>query len=300
MPRLPNVGKKASMARAGPIWAIQPSDAAPATSHQRMNLEQRPLPTVSSMARSPILARAGPWAATEAVFNPSEVPCPRRTTLSRTAVRGGGKQMTDRLPSTRRRRVLAQEPVALQVSPERRRDFDLEGRLVLGDLLRRAGAGDQGGHVRVAERELERCAGQTHAVPTADGLDTCNALHYIGRGRGVVVVGAGHRTGGQDAGIVGAADQKRDVPLGAVGQERVQRRLLEQRVAAGEQETVEVAGAGKILAGLDLVDPGADRAHDALLAQPQHGTVSAGHHLAEALYPGGLAAMGPDVDIVDQ
>ena len=117
MPRLPNVGKKASMARAGPIWAIQPSDAAPATSHQRMNLEQRPLPTVSSMARSPILARAGPWAATEAVFNPSKAPCPRRTTLSRTAVRGGGKQMTDRLPSARRRRVLAQQALGASARP---------------------------------------------------------------------------------------------------------------------------------------------------------------------------------------
>ena len=67
----------------------------------------------------------------------------------------------DQPSSARRRRILAQQALTLELGPERRRDVDLEDRAVLGDLVRRAGAGNQRGDVRVAERELQRGAGET-------------------------------------------------------------------------------------------------------------------------------------------
>ena len=64
------------------------------------------------------------------------------------------------------------------------------------------------------------------------------------------------------------------------GQEAVQALLIQQGVAAGQQEAVEIAGLGEALAGLPLVQPGADRLDDAFLAQLQQGGVGAFHGLA--------------------
>ena len=119
----------------------------------------------------------------------------------------------------------------------------------------------------MAERELQRRGRQPDAVAGADRLDPPHPLHDLGRRRRILEVGALDRAGGEDAGVVGAADQERDVALLAQRQEAVERRLLEQGVAAGEQEAVEVAALGEVLAGGGLVDAGADRLDRALVAQ---------------------------------
>ena len=58
-----------------------------------------------------------------------------------------------------------------------------------------------------------------------------------------------------------------DAALRAERQEAGERLLLQQRVAAGEQEDVEIAVLEQPLAWLPFVDPGAEALDDALVAQ---------------------------------
>src|SRR5207248_2290810 len=81
--------------------------------------------------------------------------------------------------------------------------------------------------------------------------------------------------------------------------EGVERGLLEQGVAAGEEEAVEIAGLGEALAGLPFIDADADRADRPFLTQAQQRTVASGHYLGEALVHGRLSLMRPDVDVMD-
>jgi hypothetical protein len=83
----------------------------------------------------------------------------------------------------------------------------------------------------------------------------------------VVVRRAGLHAAGQDAGIVGPAQDHRDIALDALGQELGEAALLQQGVAAGQQHAVEVAGLDEAQAGVAFVDADADRADDAGLAQ---------------------------------
>ena len=74
--------------------------------------------------------------------------------------------------------------------------------------------------------------------------------------------------------------------------------LLEQRVPSGKKEDVEITLFGHRLADIPLIDPAADRLHDALFAQLDHRLVSAGHELLNSFVRSGFAAVGGRAQIV--
>ncbi len=96
-------------------------------------------------------------------------------------------------------------------------------------------------------------------MAVADRLDGIDPGDDLGR-RGLVVPGV---PAGEDAGIQRAADDNRCADLLAFGQQIIERRLLEQGVAAGEQESVPIAPIQSLEQHLPLVDADADRAHRA-------------------------------------
>ncbi len=169
---------------------------------------------------------------------------------------------------------------------------------VLGRLRAVGHAGQDGGDGRMMQRKLQGRGLQRHAMPAADRLDAARALEDRGRGGGIVVTGALDRARGEDAGIVGSAEQDAGAAALAERQEAVERLLVEQRVAAGEQEAVEVARFEEGLAGLPFVEAAADRLDDALLAQPEDRRIGALHGLAEGLRIG--VAMVAPVRVVDE
>ena len=104
----------------------------------------------------------------------------------------------------------------------------------------------------MGERELEGGGAERDGVAGADLLDVAGAGEDGRGGGGVVVVGAWGGAGRQDAGIVGATDDDADAALEAEGQEAVEGGLVEQGVAAGEEEAVEVARRGRSLRRLAI------------------------------------------------
>jgi hypothetical protein len=127
----------------------------------------------------------------------------------------------------------------LELGPEVGGDVGREDLDVLGDLLGRAHPERDRRDRRVAERELQGRGRQTHAVAPAYRLDPAHPRHDLGRRRGVLEIGAVHRPGREDAGVVGAADDQRDLAPLAQRQERVERPLLEEGIATGEQKAVD-------------------------------------------------------------
>jgi hypothetical protein len=107
----------------------------------------------------------------------------------------------------------------------------------------------------MTERELERRRGETDAVTGADGFDPAYPGGDFGWCRPVVVVGAFDGAGGEDAGIVRAADDEPDALPLAERQELVESALLEQGEAPGQEEAVEVARLGEFPAGLTSFSP---------------------------------------------
>jgi hypothetical protein len=168
-------------------------------------------------------------------------------------------------------------------------------------------AGDDRDDGGVAERELEGGVDEAGAVGLADGLDAGHAVEDRLR-RGVVVVeGPGAGAGGEDAGVVGAADDDARAAAQAEGEERGERLLFQQRVAAGEEEDVEIAVLEQPLGVAPVVDAGAEALDDALVAKLHERPVAARHELLpfldDALFRAeveGIEAVGvEDVDPVD-
>jgi hypothetical protein len=87
------------------------------------------------------------------------------------------------------------------------------------------------------------------------------------------------RPDGQDPAVVGPAGHDADAMLDAVGQELGQRGLVEQRISAGEQKAVEVAGAGELELHLPLVHAGPDRLDAARLLKLHQDGRGFGHRL---------------------
>ena len=111
------------------------------------------------------------------------------------------------------------------------------------------------------ERKLDRRRLQADAVPRRDRLDARHAREHVGRRIGVPVLGARPRAGHQDAGVERRGEQDRDAACAdAERQQRRQRRRVEQRVAAGQHEAVEVAVGRIALERRRLVDADADGA----------------------------------------
>ena len=138
----------------------------------------------------------------------------------------------------------------------------------------------------MGQRELAGRGAQVDRVPGRRLFQTPHLGDDLRRRLHVVVarpVGAALRAGGQDAAVVGPAGDDADVLLQAQRQQLVQRALLQDRVAAGQQEAVEVAGARQAHQHLALIHAGADRADHALRAEPVQHRVGAVHHFREVL-----------------
>ena len=86
----------------------------------------------------------------------------------------------------------------LEFGPEVRRDGVVEMGEVLLQLRRRASAGDDGRHRRMAQRELQRCGWQRYMVARADSLDLAHAFQNFRRGRQIVVVRPRFGPGGEN------------------------------------------------------------------------------------------------------
>src|SRR5260221_1961101 len=149
------------------------------------------------------------------------------------------------------------------------------------------------------EGELQRGSGERNAVAATDLVDPAHRVHHRSGRRMVIIRRAGAPPGRQDAGIERPADDDSDVPPDAERQKTVERRLLEKRIAAGEEDAVEIARLGETLTRRPLVKADADRADRLVLAQAQERAVAARHHLRKALVHRRLALMRPNVDVVD-
>ena len=134
----------------------------------------------------------------------------------------------------------------------------------------------------------------------ADRLDPANPVEDLGRGGVVIVPGPRPGPGRQHARIIRSAQKNADAALDAERQERGQRLLLQERIAPGQQEQVEIALPRQRLADLPFVHPRADGADHAFLAQPQHGLVAAGHQLPDPGVRGGLGPMGENIDVMGE
>src|SRR6266702_4320910 len=124
----------------------------------------------------------------------------------------------------------------------------------------------------MGERELECRRLQRHAVPLANGVDAAGPLDQFRRREAVVVRDSRPRVR-EDTAVEETAEDNRDSAFQAERQELPQCRLVEQGIAAGEEEAIELRVARKADEQLDLVHPGAhgvDRAvgpQDAVIAE---------------------------------
>ena len=142
-------------------------------------------------------------------------------------------------------------------------------------------------------------AWQRHAVALAHRLDASDLVQHLGRGVGVVVLGAGHGPGRGDAGGEHAADDDADVAPLAVGQLALERVVLHQRVAQGHQEEVDVEQVEEARHHAELVDAGADRLDLAAAAQLLERPPAAADQLAQIGLDLGLGGVMPEVEVVD-
>ncbi len=101
-------------------------------------------------------------------------------------------------------------------------------RQVLLNLRHVACARDDGGDRLVSQRILQRGCPQRDIVGGADALDHSGALQNFLTGGGIVVEGAEDSAGGEDAGVLGAANDHADPAPLAKRQEAVHAGLVEQ------------------------------------------------------------------------
>src|SRR5207245_2935450 len=236
---------------------------------------KRSAPARCGRRRSPPAAAAALAVRTRAGSGPA--PRPSRGSCGAPDPRSGGGR---RRPSLLGGRGLGrQQPLRLQLLPQRRGDVDLEHLQALVELGSRAAADDDAVDGGMAEWKLHRRRVERDVVPVADVADLLRALQELSRSGLIVVMSAGLGIG-QDPAVVDAAGDDRDPALDAFGQQLLQRDLVEEGVAAREQETVEVALAREAGEHLSLVHAGTHGADDAFAAQAIQGAVGASERLA--------------------
>ena len=123
---------------------------------------------------------------------------------------------------------------------------------------------------------------------TADLADPCDPLADRVRGRRVVVEGARSGAAREDPGVVRASDDDADPAPRAEGEKTLERLLLEQGVATGEEKEIEVSPLREGLADLPLVHPAPDGPDHPLLAERDHGPIAGGHELVDPGIRSGL------------
>src|SRR5438046_2901352 len=110
------------------------------------------------------------------------------------------------------------------------------------------------------------------AQTVAPSAATADALAN-GFGRGGIIVttrGLGRRAGCEDAGIERAPDHHRHARRHASREELVDRALLEQSVASGKEEHVELAAVHQVEADLELVVADAHSRHSPYFKPSAH------------------------------
>ena len=160
----------------------------------------------------------------------------------------------------RRRSIGAQQAGLLELPPQVFGDGPGQHGGIVAHLGWRHRAGNDGGDGGVGEGELQRRRAQRDPVAVAHRGDAGHLVMHLGRRRAVVVGGAGHRAGGEDAGGVGGSLDDADVVLDAVAQLVLEQRLLDQRVGHRQQHVVERDALGEPRDGPRIIDPRADGA----------------------------------------
>ena len=150
------------------------------------------------------------------------------------------------------------------------------------------------------ERELHCGRAELDAMTLADRFDLLRFLDQMYWRSNIIVRGAGFDATGEDTGIVGSAQDHGYAPLHAFWQECIKTALLKQRIAAGQQHTVEIAGLDEAQARVRLVDPdtdGPDNAGPPTFVERLEARI---HHRLETLLEDGAILDGPEIDVMDQ
>src|SRR5690242_13126950 len=164
------------------------------------------------------------------------------------------------------RRLCAQQSLVFELGPEAIGDGDVQPLQILFELVDRSNSEEDGANPGMRKWELEGCRGQRDVVAIAHGLDLLRPSQDGWLGWNVVVPGAGRRVD-QDSAVEDPSDDDRDRALLAQRQQLVHRHLVEQRVAAGDQENVDVARFDKPGQHWRLVHAGADRTRRPILPE---------------------------------
>ena len=99
----------------------------------------------------------------------------------------------------------------------------------------------------MGERKLQRRIGELGSMGVTYRFDPFDAGHDSRRRFGIIVMCPGPRAGGENAGIEHASEQHAQSLARSGGQESLQCRLLQQRIAPRQQHDVEIAGLSEAL-----------------------------------------------------
>src|SRR5882672_2152920 len=133
-------------------------------------------------------------------------------------------------------RLWVQELAVLEILPERRGDLHVQPAHVLLELAHRLRARNHADHGWMRHHELQSGACQLDAMRLAYLAERLDALAHRGRDFAVV---KGDTTG-EHAGVERATDDDAHLALKTLWEQGVERLLLEQRVAACQQEQIRV------------------------------------------------------------
>ena len=138
---------------------------------------------------------------------------------------------------------------------------------ILIELVDSPRAGNERRYSRMGHNKLQCRCRKWYFVIGTDALNIGYLLLYLGRRRRVIIFGPLCRPSRQNARIKTATDHDRNVPFHAEWQEFIQRVLLQERIASGEQEAIKVTGLEGSMADLPLVHTDANRLHHPLVAE---------------------------------
>jgi hypothetical protein len=131
---------------------------------------------------------------------------------------------------------------------------------------------NDGADHRFAQRELQRGGRELDSVLAAHHRQPLRLRDHLRGGVAVLVAGSGAgRRRREQPGVERARDDDPDAALPALRDQLGRRRLLEQRVAAGDHQQVHLARAHARQVGRHRLRPDADRAHETFLAQRDEG-----------------------------
>src|SRR5258708_25455367 len=170
--------------------------------------------------------------------------------------------------------------LGLRLGAKRGGNLHPEHRQVVLELGGGAGSNQHRGNRWMAKRKLKGGRLERNSVPGAYGLQPQCPLQDRGGHRTVVVVGGG--TGvGQEAAVKSASDDDRDPLFKTERKQLGEADLVQQRVAAGEQETIEVRTPSQAGKHLRLVHSGTEGADQLLAAKLVEGPISPAQRLIE-------------------